>query len=126
MRMKKYYFLTILLLCGFLFNADAKKIKVVASGLTFSPSSFTASVGDTVNFVWGSGTHTTTSTSVPTGAATWNAPISSSHTSFDYIIKIGGTYKYQCNFHVSMGMVGSFTVPPITKVTVVKAGAVNN
>src|SRR5436305_617334 len=114
MRMKKYYFLTILLLCGFLFNADAKKIKVVASGLTFSPSSFTASVGDTVNFVWGSGSHTTTSTSVPSGAATWNASLKSSSTSFNYVIRLAGTYKYQCNFHVSMGMIGSFTVPANT------------
>ncbi len=126
--MKKCYFLMSLLLCVLLFNADAKKITVTASGITFSPKTFTAVVGDTVNFVWGSGTHTTTSTSVPTGAVTWNAPISSSHTSFQYVITKSGTYNYQCNFHVSMGMVGSFTVsaPPVTKITVIKSFAANN
>jgi plastocyanin len=124
--MKKYYFLTGILLCAILFNADAKKITVTASGITFSPKTFTASIGDTVEFEWLDGMHTTTSVSVPAGAATWNAPLDVSHTFFQYVIKIGGTYNFQCNFHVSLGMTGSFTVPSITKVTVVKSLAVNS
>ena len=126
--MKKYYFLTSLLLCVFLVNADARKITVTATGITFSPSSFTANIGDTVHFVWANAStnppHTTTSTSVPLGAATWNASLNSSSTSFNYVIRLSGTYKYQCNFHVSMGMIGSFTVPPITpkKITVTATG----
>jgi plastocyanin len=122
--MKKYYFLTCILLCAFLFNADARKITVTAAGLTFSPSNFTANVGDTVHFLWGSGTHTTTSTSIPLGAATWNASLNTSNRSFDYVIRLSGTYKYQCNFHVSMGMIGSFTVPAVTpkRITVTASG----
>jgi plastocyanin len=81
------------------------------SGVSFSPASgVTVHVGDTVNFVWAAGTHTTTSTTIPTGAASWNSNINSSVTSFMYVPTVVGTYNYQCNFHVSMGMVGSFSV----------------
>jgi plastocyanin len=82
---------------------------ISAGGTAFSPVSVSAKVGDTVKFIWSSGTHTTTSTSVPTGAATWNAPLTSTNTSFIYIITVAGTYNFQCNFHASMGMTGSFT-----------------
>ncbi|MGA2506461.1 MAG: plastocyanin/azurin family copper-binding protein [Chitinispirillaceae bacterium] len=77
-------------------------------GLVFSPSSFTARVGDTVTWVGDFTMHTTTSTSVPAGAATWNFGPTSA-TSFSYAIKVAGTYNYECAIHVSLGMVGSFT-----------------
>lgn len=124
--MKKYSFLLVLLLHAFLFNASAKQIKVSASGFSFSPNSFMAAVGDTVNFVWVSGFHTTTSTSVPAGAATWDAPLDASHTSFKYVIKIAGDYAYQCTFHAAMGMLGTFNTPSVAKIALVKATAVND
>lgn len=80
-------------------------------GLVFSPSSFTARVGDTVTWVGDFTMHTTTSTSVPAGAATWNFGPTSA-TSFSYAIKVAGTYNYECAIHVSLGMVGSFTASP--------------
>jgi plastocyanin len=83
---------------------------ISAGGTAFSPNSVTAKVGDTIKFVWSSGTHTTTSTSIPTGAATWDSPLTSSSPSFIYIITAAGTYNFQCNFHYTMGMTGSFTV----------------
>jgi len=82
---------------------------VNAGGTSFSPNSVSAKVGDTIKFVWSSGTHTTTSTSVPTGAATWDSPLTSSNTSFIYIITVAGTYNFKCTIHASMGMTGSFT-----------------
>ncbi len=81
-----------------------------AGGTSFSPNLDSARVGDTIKFVWTSGTHTTTSTSVPAGAATWNAPLTSTNTSFNYIVTVVGTYNYQCNFHYTMGMTGSIIV----------------
>jgi plastocyanin len=76
-------------------------------GDVFSPKSFTATVGDTVMWEGDFSIHTTTSTSVPSGAATWSfGPVSA--TSFSYVIKVAGTYDYQCNVHVSLDMVGSF------------------
>lgn len=81
-----------------------------AGGTSFSPNSVNAHIGDTVKFIWSSGTHTTTSTTVPTGAATWDAPLNASSTTFIYIISVAGSYNYKCTFHESMGMIGSFTV----------------
>ncbi|HEY5533441.1 MAG TPA: T9SS type A sorting domain-containing protein [Ignavibacteria bacterium] len=80
---------------------------------TFVPSSVTdAVVGDTVKWVWDSGIHTTTSVTVPAGAATWDAPINSTSTSFSYVIQVPGTYNYECTFHVLMGMTGNFVATP--------------
>jgi plastocyanin len=76
-------------------------------GFLFEPASFNLVVGDTVRFVRTSGTHNTVSTSVPEGAATWNSPLSSSVTEFDYEVQVAGEYSYECTFHA--GQIGSFT-----------------
>ena len=68
-------------------------------------------VGDTIKWVWAAGTHTTTSTSVPTGANTWNSPMNSSSTTFEYVLTTPGSYNYWCAIHTTM-MEGSFTVSP--------------
>lgn len=81
------------------------------SGFSFSPSSgLSVQAGDTVEWVWASGTHTTTSGTIPSGAASWNANITSSATTFSYVPTVAGTYNYYCVYHQSMGMTGSFTV----------------
>ncbi len=77
--------------------------------LTFSPSSLTVNVGDVVRWVWSSGTHTTSSRTIPAGAQVWDNPLTSSATSFEYTVTVAGNYSYACNIHESMGMVGSFT-----------------
>jgi len=122
----KKCFLLAAISCSLVLQATAKQIQVQASGFSFSPSTFTAAIGDTIRFVWVSGIHTTTSTSVPAGAATWNAALDDTHTVFLYPVKVGGSYAFQCVFHAAMGMVGSFTVPPRTKITVVKTSVVNS
>ena len=84
---------------------------ITAAGTAFSPASgITVNMGDTVKWVWGSGSHTTTSTTIPSGAATWSNDLNSGSTSFIYVPTVAGTYNYQCNIHFSMGMVGSFEV----------------
>ncbi|MFI5150994.1 MAG: T9SS type A sorting domain-containing protein [Bacteroidia bacterium] len=81
---------------------------VTVSNFAFSPSSLpSVSVGDTVKWVWSSGSHTTTSVSVPTGAATWDSPMNSASTTFLYKVTVPGTYTYKCSMHSSM--TGSFT-----------------
>ncbi|MGE5316681.1 MAG: T9SS type A sorting domain-containing protein [Chloroflexota bacterium] len=89
--------------------AQATVVVITQEDLTFSPSSTTVQVGDTVRWVWTSGSHTTTSTSVPAGAATWNSPLTSAVTQFEYIVTVEGTYNYVCTPHASLGMTGSFT-----------------
>jgi plastocyanin len=69
---EKNPFAVAIVLLAFIFNASAKQIQVNILNYEFSPKSFTASQGDTVHFVWVAGFHTTTSTSVPSGALTWD------------------------------------------------------
>lgn len=90
-------------------NATIHQVNV--SDFQFSPQSTTAVCGDTVRWVWVNGTHTTTSASVPAGAATWNANITSSSTSFDYKVTVAGNYGYICTPHAAtMGMAGAIIV----------------
>ena len=81
---------------------------VNVSNFAFSPSSLpSVFVGDTIKWVWVSGSHTTTSVSVPAGAAAWDNPMNSASTTFSYPITVAGTYTYKCSMHASM--TGSFT-----------------
>ena len=102
---------SILLMFVLTFQSFAIIHTISAEGIVFSPNTITdVHIGDTVLWIWVSGTHTTTSTTIPGGAATWNHNLNSGSTSFEYIPTIQGVYNFQCNFHVSMGMIGSFTV----------------
>jgi len=78
----------------------------------FSPDSFSAHVGDTVTWQGDFSMHNTVSESIPAGAAAWNHGLTSgtTDTAFSYVIKVAGTYHYECTVHVSLGMVGLFTV----------------
>ena len=75
-------------------------------GYAFSPSSFSAKVGDTVKWEGDFSMHPLSSTTIPANAASWH---NGSGTSFLYVITVPGTYDYQCDVHVSIGMTGSFT-----------------
>ncbi|MGP8217001.1 MAG: T9SS type A sorting domain-containing protein [Bacteroidia bacterium] len=111
--MKTPFKKTTLILAGMLSIAiaHATVITVTVQNFSFTPSSFTATVGDTVKWVWSAGNHTTTSTSVPSGAASWNNPMNSSSTTFEYVITTPGTYNYWCAIHTTM-MEAGFTVNP--------------
>jgi plastocyanin len=103
---------------AFLLLISIKSFSVVhvinQSSFSFSPSNVAVNVGDVVRWVWSSGSHTTTSKTIPANAASWDAPLNSSNTSFDYTVTVAGTYSYVCSFHESMGMVGSFTATAAT------------
>jgi plastocyanin len=86
---------------------------VQATGMTFIPSQLTATVGDSIKWQWIDGIHNTISTSVPSGAASWNAPLDDTHTTFIYVLTTAGAYNYECSFHVAFGMVGSINANPI-------------
>jgi len=74
-------------------------------GNSYSPSSVTVSVGDTVEWQGNFSFHPLTSTTIPAGAAIWS---SSSGTVFDYVVMASGRYDYQCEVH-QPAMAGSFT-----------------
>ena len=104
--MKKLYFILSLLFIGSLANAAIIPITVQASA--FSPASVNAVCGDTIIWVWGqSGSHTTTSTTIPGCATAWNAPLSVTSFTFAITIPIGcaGTYNYKCTPHGFTGAI---------------------
>jgi plastocyanin len=80
---------------------------IIVSNNTFTPANETCMVGDTIFWSWSAGTHTTTSGTIPAGATSWDAPISSTNTGFTYKVTTAGTYNYSCTIHA--GMNGSFT-----------------
>lgn len=99
--MKKIYTLLFASLIGLTANAAIHNVSVI--DFAFSPATVTANVGDTIRWTLGtSTTHTTTSTSVPSGAAAWDRTLTSSAPSFDYVIPMAGTYNYFCSLHPQM------------------------
>ena len=91
--------LTIVLVMLMLNVAKATIHTVQVADFSFTPSVLNINSGDTVRWVWVSGTHTTTSTSVPTGATAWDHPMNSGSTQFDEKFTIAGIYDYHCSIH---------------------------
>ena len=102
----------------FVFNAKAvvHTIYVWEGYFQFTPGSITIDLGDTIQWLPLGGipptmVHTVTSSTIPPGAATfdytWQAP---SDTFFQYVPTVAGIYDYVCTPHISMNMVGQFTV----------------
>jgi plastocyanin len=65
--MKKLLQKSLVLIAGFAFAsfANATTHVVTVQNFSFAPSSFTALVGDTVEWEWVGGSHTTTSLTIP-------------------------------------------------------------
>jgi plastocyanin len=109
----KKYFLTLLIFLAFWIskgNSTMFIVNVGQGGNNFAPNNITnVHIGDTIKWMWVSGIHTTTSTTIPSGAATWDAPITSSNTTFIYKVTKAGIYNYVCTPHASF-MTGSFSV----------------
>jgi plastocyanin len=91
------------------FSASAITHTITQQGLSFAPEQLTVEVGDVILFQWTSGNHTTTSSSVPAGADTWDALLTSGMQTFEYTVTTEGAYEYVCTPHASAGMVGEFT-----------------
>ena len=94
--------------------------EVTLSGTTFSPSSLTIAVGDTVEWTWLGGVHNVRSGvgGVGNGIFDSGAPVSppqSFSVTFDQAFLDanpvpGKVYDYFCSVHVSFGMTGTVTV----------------
>lgn len=104
--------LMLAVLCSFFTASFATTYTISVANYSFSPSSITGvHPGDTITWVWVSGTHTTTNGMIPSTAPGWNSPISPTVPTFSYVVQPEpGVYNYKCTPHESMGMVGSFTV----------------
>lgn len=97
---------------------------VTVQNHVFTPATFTINLGDTVKFTWLNGSHTTTSLTIPAGAAAWDHPINTTSTSFTYVPSKTGVYNYKCTPHFSMGMQGNFTVVCAQAAVQISAGGV--
>lgn len=75
------------------------------SSNTSNPAVTTINVGDTVQWDWVNGTHTTTSGSCPGGGCSpdglWDNPISQQSPSFSRTFNSPGTFTYYCTPHLS-------------------------
>ncbi len=85
-------------------------IKITVSDYQFTSKNANAKVGDTILWIWKTGSHTTTSTNVPAGASQWNSPIDATHKKFGIIVTQPGTYQYKCIPHNASGMNGTINV----------------
>lgn len=98
-------------------TVQAKKWIITVQNFSFTPYNLThVRAGDTIQWVWTEGVHTTTSTSIPDGASPWDAPLTQDEPVFILIPYYNGTYFYQCTEHAGMGMNGSFLVTGSTGV----------
>jgi plastocyanin len=104
---KTLLFLGLALLC--ISTCFAKIHKIQVSNFQFTPSALTARVGDTIMWVWKNGTHTTTSLTIPMGAAPWNSNMNSTTKRFSYVVTVVGTYNFDCTIHPTL-MTGTITV----------------
>jgi plastocyanin len=85
---------------------------VQVSDFQFTPNNLNVTVGDTIKWQWVNGIHTTTSLTVPTGAAAWDSPITITNQTFFYRITTAGNYHYKCTPHFP-GMEGDISASPI-------------
>lgn len=103
--------LGLLVLVGINTSAFATKHRISVANFQFSPKTIpNVHLGDTIRWFWMTGMHTTTSDTIPAGAAAWDHPMDIEDTIFEYVPSLVGTYKYHCTPHLLAGMLASFTV----------------
>ena len=118
--MKKIYTLiaTLLILKS---SFSQTTFTVHVSNYQFNPATINAVVGDKIKWVWDEGFHTTTSTTIPGGADTWDAPLQTTGATFTYTLTVEGTYNYECSIHPTQ-MQGTITVTGALPVVLNKFG----
>ena len=104
--LKLFFLLTFFTILFVATKATVHQVNV--SDFAFSPATINnVMVGDTVRWLWVNGFHTTTSGSIPAGASSWDHPMNSTSTAFDYVVTETGSYNYVCTPH-SVSMTGTF------------------
>lgn len=98
-------------------TASADQVVEVAldGNFTFTPESFTVSVGSTVEWVWRAGGHNVRPDSIPsdsswTGTEGGDGTTYSSGHSHSHEFTTAGEYEYYCAPHQGLGMTGAFSV----------------
>ena len=104
-----------LLVCGLILlgTSPGSVVEVGGSSNVFTPDNIDIVVGQTVTWTRLSGFHNvdgSTDTYPNNPDSFFSGPASSGWSSFSYTFTEPGHYYYQCNPHVSMGMIGTITV----------------
>jgi plastocyanin len=102
--------LVLILSGGLVINAQTTYTVLVGSN-GFSPSNFTINAGDQVDFKLNlntaSGSHSSTSTNIPVGEASWNYTMTCGSCLYTVMPTTPGIYEYT---DLNSGMSGSFTI----------------
>ena len=111
---------TLILICFFvlipvLLSAQTLHI-VEVTDFDFIPMNVNVAVGDTIEWQWVEGDHTTTSDST-SGQNVWDAVIDQFNPTFRFVITAPGVHSYHCTPHIALGMVGSITATQINSVS---------
>jgi plastocyanin len=109
----------------------AKTVNVTVSGmgsygelLSFFPAGVTISPGDTVEWDWAAGGHSTTSGPAGTSSGLWDSKVLPNGATFSHIFPNVGSFPYHCSVHgVCCNMVGTVSVvapspTPVPTVTI--------
>ena len=117
--MKKIHFLAVLVLAlQAIASAQASYI-ITTSGLTFTPSTINANVGDTIIYNVDFSMHPLQQVSSATWAADQSTPLAggfsnTTGTTYKVILTQPDTIYYVCRMHISYGMKGRIFVSPTT------------
>lgn len=86
-----------------------------ASGVSFTPSSITINVGDTLRWTNTQGTHNVngTTASYPSNPESFGNAVAGAGWVFTHVFHSPGTYNYKCDLHAGSGMTGTITVTNI-------------
>lgn len=90
----------------------AVKHTVNVGNYYFAPATLNVQVGDTIRWVWVQGSHTTTSTTIPAGAPSWDEPMNTNNPVYEYRVSVPGVYNYLCTPHSST-QIGSFNATAV-------------
>jgi plastocyanin len=97
-------------------KAATFQVQIAPGGaLTFSPSSVTIHVGDTVQWTWASSGHSSTSGTPGHPDGLWDSGVQNVGFVFSHTFDTAGTFAYYCTPHgLCCGMVGSVMVTAAT------------
>ncbi|MBA2407683.1 MAG: hypothetical protein H0V65_06805 [Chitinophagales bacterium] len=107
---RRYTLLISALIFLSLSHSKGASFTITVGDFQFSPDTLTnVNIGDTIQWIWLDGLHTTTSNGIPAGATPWNEILDSMNITFTYVITIPGTYYY-ISVPDLPSMQGQFTV----------------
>jgi plastocyanin len=89
---------------------------VEVTDFDFIPMNVNAAVGDTIEWQWIEGNHTTTSDSTM-GQNVWDALIDQANPTFRFVITSPGVHDYHCTPHITLGMVGTITATQVNSIS---------